>query len=123
MKYTKADTEFSIYIRRRDADEYGVCKCAICENQWEWKYMVCGHFIKRRILVTRWHSDNAFAICSNCNGLMEGDPALEWSYGLYVLHRIGTDAYSELMMLRQTQPKYTQRMIDEIADKYRKLNK
>lgn len=123
MNYKKADIPFSIWIRRRDADEYGIVDCPLCEHQYHWKHMVNAHFIRRAILVTRWNLDNCHATCSTCNTLMESDPDLAARYGLWVIEKIGADRYTELMILRQTQPKFTQSDIDEIADKYRKLNK
>ena len=119
MKLKSADTAFSRYVRQRDANEFDCCKCPITKYYSHWENFVCGHYIKRRILVTRWHPDNAFAISPEANLLMETDSDIATRYGLWILEKIGTDRYSELMALRMTQPKITQSDIDEIAAKYR----
>jgi len=63
MSYQSAKREldrvFSLYIRKRDP------KCVCCGRPTE----VCGHFIPRGKLATRWDDDNCFGFCSDCNGL------------------------------------------------------
>ena len=115
MRLKPADDAFSEWIRRRDANEYEHCQCPLCPAHGYWKTFVNGHFIRRAILITRWHEDNCFSICPGCNGLMESDSNLAARYGLWVLEKIGADRYTELMILRQTQPKMTQSDIDSIA--------
>ena len=63
MSYQTAKREldrvFSLYIRKRDP------KCACCGRPAE----VCGHFIPRGKLATRWDEDNCFGWCEDCNTL------------------------------------------------------
>ena len=63
MSYQTAKREldrvFSLYIRKRDP------KCACCGRPTE----VCGHFIPRGKLATRWDEDNCFGWCADCNNL------------------------------------------------------
>jgi hypothetical protein len=54
-----ADVYFSRYIRLRDSDSNGMCKCITCDTVKHWKDMDCGHFQSRRYTATRYHEQNA----------------------------------------------------------------
>lgn len=118
MQLKKADTALSIFIRRRDANEYDYCTCPLCGWYGHWKTFVNGHVIPRDIKSTRWHPDNCHAISPNCNIEMENDEALKQRYKLWVIEKIGPDRWSELMAIRLAGIPWNQRMIDEIARKY-----
>ncbi len=68
----KLDRIFSEYIRLRDSDEKGYCRCITCGTPHPWKEMDCGHYCGRRHLATRYHEMNCHAQCKHCNGFMEG---------------------------------------------------
>ena len=68
----KLDRIFSEFIRRRDADERGICKCISCGKSDHWKNMDCGHFENRRILSLRFDEKNCNAQCRFCNRFREG---------------------------------------------------
>lgn len=68
-----ADEWFSKYVRLRDADSNGMCKCITCDTVKHWKEMDCGHFQSRRYTATRWHSQNAHAQCQGCNKYQSGE--------------------------------------------------
>jgi len=63
---------FSEYIRRRDADEEGICKCITCGLVRHWKQMDCGHGIGRQHWGTRYDERNNHAQCKRCNGFEGG---------------------------------------------------
>lgn len=67
------DTQFSIFIRRRDADENGEVKCCTCPYEAHWKKMDCGHGISRGVYATRWNEKNAMAQCGHCNAFRGGE--------------------------------------------------
>lgn len=52
------DRVYSIWIRRKDADENGYVKCYTSGKFFHWKQIQCGHFISRRHLSTRWCEKN-----------------------------------------------------------------
>lgn len=121
MKLKSADIAFSRYVRQRDADDDGNCQCPLCPTFGPWKTFVNGHYIKRGYKTTRWHPDNGHAICDKCNSEMEYDTDLMARYALWVLAKIGSDRYSDLMILRLSDEKFTQVDIDDIAKKYRQF--
>ena len=71
-----ADGWFSKYIRIRDANKNGVCKCITCDTKKHWKEMDAGHFQSRRYNATRWHEQNAHAQCQACNKYNAGEQYL-----------------------------------------------
>lgn len=71
----KADKQFSIYIRTRNADPHtGRTECATCGRNEHWSEMDCGHFITRAIWATRFDPKNCWAQCRKCNRLENGKP-------------------------------------------------
>ena len=83
----KLDTVFSRYIRLRDSDSAGVGTCITCGRMKEWKYMDCGHYIKRQHLATRYDEKNCNIQCKHCNAFEQGanekyKVALDLKYGV-----------------------------------------
>jgi uncharacterized Rmd1/YagE family protein len=72
MKIDKADRWFSIFIRLRDSDENGICRCVTCKTSHYWKLLDCGHFVKRQHQATRFNEKNCAAQCKKCNGFEQG---------------------------------------------------
>jgi hypothetical protein len=66
------DSIFSLYIRIRDSDENGLCKCITCSHTGNYKTFDAGHYIHRSDLNTRWHPKNVFAQCKKCNQFKDG---------------------------------------------------
>ena len=69
----KLDTVFSIWIRRRFADDMGIVQCYTCGIYKHWKEVDAGHFQSRGKLSTRWNKWNVFQQCKNCNGFKNGE--------------------------------------------------
>lgn len=63
---------FSTYIRLRDSDENGNCKCITCGRLGHWKNFDCGHGIGRQHKATKYHEFNNHAQCKKCNGFEGG---------------------------------------------------
>ena len=62
------DKWFSLYIRLREANEYGMCQCFTCGIVRHYKEgMQNGHFQSRKHLTTRWDLKNCQVQCSGCN--------------------------------------------------------
>ena len=74
LKYwiTKVDKYFHLYIRMRDTDKNGNCKCFTCDADLEFKRTQAGHFISRSLKATRWDERNVKVQCARCNNWMEG---------------------------------------------------
>lgn len=81
----KIDTEFSLYIRRRDN-----FICCTCGRQGSEKdgIMQCGHLFSRVALSTRWEPYNAACQCKGCNMRHEYDwePMRQWFIKKYGEH-------------------------------------
>jgi hypothetical protein len=69
----KLDKVFSEFIRLRDADENGICRCISCGARHHWKEMDNGHYIKRQHMVLRYDTNNCHAQCRTCNWLKQGN--------------------------------------------------
>lgn len=72
MKEDKLWKAFSIFIRTRDADENGMCKCFTCGFVNHWKKMDCGHGIPRQYKATKYDEKNNQVQCKRCNGFEGG---------------------------------------------------
>ena len=80
------DKIFSLYIRQRYANEYGIVRCYTCPKTSHWKKMQCSHFVPRQYLATRYDEVNCQVGCYACNMLYNGQPSafaknLERGYG------------------------------------------
>ena len=69
----KLDAVFSIYIRLRDSDKNGFCKCISCKKKAFWREVDAGHFVGRRHLITRFDPKNVYAQCRYCNRYSSGN--------------------------------------------------
>ncbi|MDA9970735.1 recombination protein NinG [Flavobacteriaceae bacterium] len=68
----KLDKVFSIYIRRRYADN-DIAECFTCGKQDHWKKLQNGHFQSRKHYATRWHELNCQTQCAGCNVFRYGE--------------------------------------------------
>lgn len=112
MSYQTAKNEldkvFAKYIRKRDP------KCACCGRATE----VCGHFIPRGKMATRWHEDNCFGWCADCNTLEQqtrNDPRWREIH----VSIIGETKRQELESLAKCITKYTEAELREKIAYYR----
>ena len=69
----KLDRIFSEYIRLRDADEHGYCRCISCGKIVHRKQCDAGHFVNRRHMSLRYDEKNVNAQCRACNRFDEGN--------------------------------------------------
>lgn len=72
MNDAKLWKAFSEYIRLRDADEFGICKCFTCGRIRHWRQVDCGHGIGRQHKATKFDEKNNHAQCKGCNGFEGG---------------------------------------------------
>ena len=68
----KLDKVFSIYIRRRFANN-DIAQCFTCGKQDHWKKLQNGHFQSRKHYSTRWHERNCQVQCAGCNVFRYGE--------------------------------------------------
>lgn len=84
----KLDEIFSVYIRLRDSDQNGYCRCISCGKIEHWKDVDCGHFVNRSHMGTRYSEKNCNAQCRSCNRFDEGNN-IGYTRGLIRKYGIG----------------------------------
>lgn len=119
----KADSKFSIFIRKRDSydGEYGACvTCGVVKPI---KEMDCGHYITRKILNTRYDETNCSLQCKSCNGFYEGRKP---EHGIALEMKYGDGKIEELILKSKKLIKITaveyQAIIDYYNDKVKELD-
>lgn len=119
----KADKEFSLYIRRRDADEHnGRTECITCGKHEHWSEMDCGHYITRAIWATRFDPKNCAAQCRTCNRFENGKSE---AFRAYLVSRWGVDSVQllERRSKRKTDNRPTVEFLLNLFKIYRQLNR
>jgi len=74
----KLDKLFSEYIRKRDSDHRGICKCISCGKEAPafGGSTHAGHLFSRRYLATRFDEKNVNSQCAYCNTFLNGNQYL-----------------------------------------------
>lgn len=113
----RLDTVFSQYIRLRDSDQDGYCKCFTCEYVGFWKgdNIQNGHFRSRRYNSTRFHEINCHAQCATCNVYRHGE---QYLYGKKVDEIYGEGTADDLVQLSLETRKFTAEELKELHDEY-----
>jgi hypothetical protein len=116
------DRIFSEYIRLRDADDNGYCKCVTCGNIHHWKEIHNGHFIGRANKAARYNEINCHCQCVRCNNYRQGEHHF---YRLYLVNRYGKEAVEQLeyeaMLGGSYDRLWLQQKITEYREKVRRL--
>lgn len=116
MNLKKLDKVFSIYIRRRFADELGFVKCATCPDVSHWSQIDCGHFRLRGNLAVRWDEHDAAQQCRICNGPGEGEYV---KMKAYLISKFGEEAIDDVIVKSRTTWKPMQFEIDELIEHFK----
>lgn len=118
------DKYFSYFIRLRDSDSNGMCKCFTCSKVAHWKELHCGHYISRRHLSTRWEEKNCNAQCPGCNLFNQGAGD---QFALGLIRVYGSDILEFLNIKKNNKMKLGrfeyEILIQEYKDKVDKLKK
>lgn len=96
------DKVFSEFIRRRDSDANGICRCITCPRNGHWKTMDAGHFIQRDRISTRWDERNVNAQCTYDNRYRSGE---QFAHGQAIdrIHGKGTaELLKQIGSIRRT---------------------
>lgn len=120
----KLDEVFSTYIRLRDADKNGNCRCISCGNPHPWKYTDCGHYYSRVYASTRYDEQNCNAQCMTCNRVGYGNRenyarALISKYGIKVLSDL-EERKNEIRFMKSSDYEF---LIDHYKEKAKVLRK
>lgn len=112
-------TEFSKYIRQRDADDNGMVSCITCGVQKHWQEVDAGHFVSRNAKAVKYDERNVHAQCKACNGFHGGRA---YVYGQAIDKRYGEGTADELESQRFSVIKRTPAELEQMYQYYKILN-
>jgi hypothetical protein len=99
------DKWFSLYIRLRDANEYGMVQCFTCGVVRGYKDgMQNGHFQSRKHMATRFDEENCQVQCIKCNMFSQGE---QFKFGINLDAKYGEGTAEELEFLARTTMKFS----------------
>ena len=94
------DKWFSLYIRLRSSNEYGMVQCFTCGVVRHYKDgMQNGHFQSRKHMATRFDEENCQNQCVKCNMFSQGE---QFKFGLNLDAKYGEGTAEELEHLART---------------------
>ena len=116
------DKWFSLYIRLREANEYGMVQCFTCGIVRGYKDgMQNGHFQSRKHLATRFSEDgNCEVQCLKCNIFDSGQ---QYLFSLRLDEKYGEGRAEELEQLARTTLKISRVEYEEKISYYKSLVK
>ena len=115
------DKWFSLYIRLREANEYGMVQCFTCGIVRGYKDgMQNGHFQSRKHLATRFDEENCQVQCIKCNMFSQGE---QFKFGLNLDVKYGEGTAEELEFLARNTLKISRVEYEEKISYYKTLVK
>jgi hypothetical protein len=114
------DKWFSLYIRLREANEYGMCQCITCGKVGHYKKdgMQNGHFQSRKHLSTRFDEENCQVQCVKCNVYSWGE---QYKFSLALDGKYGEGKAEELQFLARTTVKISRVEYEEKISYYKSV--
>jgi len=113
------DKWFSLYIRLRDANEYGMVQCFTCGIVRGYKDgMQNGHFQSRKHMATRFDEENCQVQCIKCNIFDSGQ---QYLFSLRLDEKYGAGTSEELEYLARTIHKVSRVEYEEKISYYKNL--
>tara|TARA_Y100000004_G_scaffold8539_1_gene9484 strand:- start:1773 stop:2177 length:405 start_codon:yes stop_codon:yes gene_type:complete len=112
------DKWFSLYIRLRDANEYGMVQCFTSGRVYHYKQIHAGHFMSRKHLSTRWCEMNVQPQSPKDNLFGQGE---QWQFGLKLDAKYGDGTAEELQHKAKQTVKFTRLDYKEEISYYKDL--
>ena len=113
------DKYFSLFIRLRSANDYGMVQCFTCGVVRGYKDgMQNGHFQSRKHMATRFHEDNCQVQCIKCNIFDSGQ---QYLFSLRLDEKYGQGTAEELEFLARTIHKVSRVEYEEQISYYKNL--
>ena len=106
------DKKFSLFIRRRDANESGHGLCITCG---EFRLLQAGHFVPRQYLATRWLETNAHGQCAMCNCWGHGEQA---EYYRSLVRKYGKVVPDGLLLMKHTTVHMKRQDYETLIERY-----
>ena len=116
----KLDKVFSIYIRLRTADEFGMVTCVTSGLRGHWKTMQAGHFYTRGRYPTRWDETNVHVQSVQSNIFLKGDYI---NYTRFMIDKYGREYVDELEIKSKSTEKITTVKLKEMIEYYENVVK
>ena len=99
------DSVFSKWIRLKNADENGYCKCITCSVVLHWKEITNGHYVKRNVMGTRYVEENCGPQCWGCNAKHLGDGRKD-EHALHIMRKYGPEQLEKLNQAKHRTTKF-----------------
>ena len=113
------DKYFSLFIRLRSANEYGMVQCFTCGIVRGYKDgMQNGHFQSRKHMATRFDEENCQVQCVACNMFRQGE---QFKFGMNLDAKYGEGTAEELEYLARTIHKVSRVEYEEQISYYKNL--
>ena len=113
------DKWFSLFIRLREANEYGMVQCFTCGVVRGYKDgMQNGHFQSRKHMATRFDEENCQVQCIKCNMFSQGE---QYKFALALESKYGEGKAEELEFLARTTLKISRVEYEEQIEYYKNL--
>ena len=113
------DKYFSLYIRLRDANEYGMVQCFTCGVVRGYKDgMQNGHFQSRKHMATRFDEENCQVQCIKCNIFDSGQ---QYLFSLRLDEKYGEGRAEELEHLARTTLKISRAEYEDYISYYKNI--
>jgi len=112
------DKWFSLYIRLKDANEFGMVQCYTSGRIYHYKKIHAGHFISRRYLATRYCEINVKPQSAADNIFGQG---CQFQFGINLDHEYGEGTAEEIQIKSKQSVKITRVEYEEKIIYYKKL--
>lgn len=89
----KLDKVFSEYIRLKNANDIGFCRCVTCGKYYHWSKIQNGHYMSRRYMSTRYSEMNCHPQCMPCNVMQHGNIP---QYRMWLVKEYGEEKVRQL---------------------------
>lgn len=108
---------FSEYIRRKNADDFGVVRCITCRVYLHWKEIHAGHYEKRTYLALCFDERNVHPQCPRCNLWLNGNQS---EYALALRRKYGETILEDLSAVKNSRDKFSRMEYEEMISDYKK---
>jgi len=114
------DKWFSLYIRLRESNEYGMVQCFTSGRVYHYKSIHAGHFMSRKSLSTRWDETNVQPQSAADNLFGQGE---QYKFGLALDAKYGEGTAEELQFKSRQIKKFTRVDYEDLISYYKSLVK
>jgi hypothetical protein len=118
MQDDKLWKAFSIWVRLRDADEYGYCVCITSGKRIHWTECDAGHFISRRHMATKYDEQNVHAQNRGDNRFHSGQ---QYIYARAIDKKYGRGTADKILIRSRQVKKLGKFEIEIMTKHYREL--